>query len=179
MNTGLISMRYAKALLLAGLDRKDLAEVLYDNSINFYKILNESTEFDAFLKNPVINDDQKKKFIRKTFGKNFHDFMLNFIDIIIDNKREKLITDIFRNFLTIYRKLLGIKNVTVVTAIPISDKYKDEILKILEKRLKAKIELECKVNSDIIGGLIIVVDDKQADGSIAGELRALKKKMMI
>ena len=172
-------MRYAKALLQAGKENAGLSDVLYDNGTEFYKVLEESSEFNDFLKSPVINGDKKKEFIRNTFGKNFNSMMLNFIDLIIDNKREKFVGNIFWDFLNIYRESLGIKNVTVITAIPVESKYKDDILKIIEKRLDAKVELTCKVDPEVIGGLIIVVDNKQADGSIVGELRALKKKMMI
>ena len=179
MNTGIISMRYAKALLHAGTEKKGLLDKLYDNGIEFYTVLKESSEFDAFIKDPVTYGDKKKEFVRKAFSKNFHDIMLNFIDLIIDNNRENLINNIFFDFFNIYRENLGIKNVTVITAVPIESKYKNEILKIIEYRLNAKVELECKVDPEVIGGLVIVVDDKQADGSIVGELRALKKKMMI
>ena len=179
MNTGLVSMRYAKALLQAGIENKEISDVLYQNSTEFFNVLEGSSEFNDFLKSPVINGDKKKQFIRNTFGNNFHGMMMNFINLIIDNRREKLINNIFWDFLNIYRENLGIKNVKVITAIPVESKYKDEILKTIEKRLNAEVELECKVNPEVIGGLIIVVDDKQADGSIVGELRALKKKMMI
>jgi F-type H+-transporting ATPase subunit delta len=86
--------------------------------------------------------------------------------------------DIFRNFIDLYRKQSGIKNVTLITAIPIDKKKKKDILKILGQRLNSKVELECKVDNGIIGGVVIIADDKQADGSIAGELRELRKKMM-
>lgn len=176
MNTGLISIRYAKALLQTGIE-KELLGVLYENGTNIFALLKEVPELDDFLKNPVIKSAQKKQFIRKTFDK-FNILMLNFIDVIIDNKREKLINDIIRNFLDLYRKECGIKNVTVITAINIEDSYRQEILDVLGQQLKTRVELECKVDDEIIGGLVIIVDDKQADGSIAGELRALKKKMM-
>jgi len=176
MNTGLISIRYAKALLQTGIE-KELLNLLYENSTNIFTVLKEVPELDDFLKNPVIKSEQKKQFIRKTFN-NFHELMLNFINVIIDNKREKLIKDIFRNFLELYRKECGIKSITVITAISIADNYKKEILDVLGQQLKTKVELECKVDDEIIGGLVIIVDDKQADGSIAGELRALRKKMM-
>lgn len=176
MNTGLISIRYAKALLQTGIEKEKL-DVLYANGTNFFMLLKELSELENFIKNPVIKDAQKKQFIRTTFSK-FHEIMLNFIDVIIDNRREKLIEDIFRNFLDLYRKESGIKNITVITAIPVDDNYQKEILNFLKEQLNSKIELECKVNEEILGGLVIIVDDKQADGSIAGELRSLRKKMM-
>ena len=178
MNRGLISMRYAKALLQIGQEKENLRQTLYDNAAYFYEALNETAEFDVFIKNPVIKDNHKKELLRNVFGKIFDNTMLNFIEVIIQNKREHLINDIFLNFLTLYRKQQGIRNITVVTAISIADNYKNEMRKILIEKLNANIELECKTNPDIIGGLLIVVDDKQADGSIAGELRELKKKMM-
>ena len=179
MNRGLISMRYAKALLQIGQEKGNLQHILYDNATNFCNVLDETTEFNNFLKNPVIKDNQKKILVRNTFGNMFDQTMLNFIEIIIDNKREHFINDIFRNFLYIYRKQKGIKNIKVVTAIPIDNNYKSKVREILEQKVNAKIELECKIDPDIIGGLVVVIDhDKQADGSIAGEIRELKKKMM-
>ncbi|MCL2073529.1 MAG: ATP synthase F1 subunit delta [Marinilabiliaceae bacterium] len=178
MNRGLISTRYAKALLQIGQEQGNLQHFLYDNATKFYNALNDTAEFDVFIKNPIIKDAQKKSMVRSVFGKMFNETMLNFIEIIIENRREMLINDIFRNFLYLYRQQQGIKSVTVVTSISIDDNYKNQIRKILEKKLDAEIELECKVDADIIGGLIIIIDDKQADGSIAGELRELKKKMI-
>ncbi|MDR2928579.1 MAG: ATP synthase F1 subunit delta [Cytophagaceae bacterium] len=171
-------MRYAKALLQAGLANNTL-DALYGNGSNFYEVLNKSTDFDAFLKNPIISGEARKKFIRKVFGTSFHGMMLNFINIIIDNRREKLIGMIFLDFINLYRESKGIKTVKVITAIPVDDEYRNEIGEVIEKRLNAKIELECKVDAETIGGLVIMVDDRLADGSVAGELRALKKKMMI
>jgi len=124
MNTGLVSIRYAKALLQTGIEKKELAEVFYNQANNFFLILNESKEFDDFIKNPVIKKSQKKQTVRHIFS-SFHEILLNFIEVIIDNQREKLITDIFRDFLDMYRKYAGIKNITVYTAISFDNKYKN------------------------------------------------------
>ena len=49
---------------------------------------------------------------------------------------------------------------------------------ILEKELGAKIELSAKVNPELIGGMILRVDDKQYDASVLTQLKKLKQKML-
>jgi len=122
MNTGLISVRYAKALMQIGLETKNVSEILYQNGTNFYEILNEAPDVEDFFKNPIVKAKQKKEFVKEAFGNKFHEIMVNFIGVVIDNKRERLINDIFRNFLDIHRKQQGIKSVKVLTAISIDDK---------------------------------------------------------
>jgi F-type H+-transporting ATPase subunit delta len=48
----------------------------------------------------------------------------------------------------------------------------------LGKELNAKIELEGKVNPEIIGGLILRVDDKQFDSSVNTKLKKIKQHLL-
>lgn len=179
MNTGLISMRYAKAFFQLGVSQHDLQERLYCDSQIIMDSLKESVELVAFLKNPVIRSDVKKRSLRQVFKTVLHDITLKFLDLVIENNRETLLGNILLDFRDLYRKQKGWKSVTVITATPVDASFKDEIRQLIELQIHGKIELECKVNEDIMGGLIVMVDGKQADGSIAGKLRNLKKKILI
>lgn len=48
----------------------------------------------------------------------------------------------------------------------------------MEKELAAKIELSTQVNPDIIGGMILRLDDKQYDASIATQLKKVKQTLL-
>ena len=179
MNTGLISMRYAKALFQLGLSQPDLQERLYHDSQIIMDSLKESIDLVAFLKNPVIKSDVKKRSVRQVFTNVLHDKTLRFLDVVIENNREALFINILMDYRELYRKEKGWRSVTVITAAPVDASFKDEIRQTIEQQLHGKVELECKVNEDIMGGLIVMVDGKQADGSITGKLRNLKKKLLI
>lgn len=179
MNTGLISIRYAKAFFQLGIGQHDLQERLYHDSQFIMETLKGSTELVAFLKNPVIKSDVKKRSVRQVFTNILHDKTLRFLDLVIENNRETLIINILMDYRELFRNERGWKSVTVITAAPVDASFKNEIRQTVEQQLHGKIELECKVNEDIMGGLIVMVDGKQADGSISGKLRNLKRKLLI
>lgn len=179
MNTGLISMRYANALFQLGCDQEGLLSQLYNDCRSLYNTLKDSEELVTFLKNPVVKASVKKKFMRSNFRGHLHEKTLKFIELVIDNSREMLFRNILLDFMDVYRAHNGVRSVTLITAVPVDDAFKGQIVNIIEERLSGKIELDCKVDKGILGGLVIMVDGKQADGSIAGKLRAMKKKMML
>jgi len=172
-------MRYAKALFQLGISQYDLQERLYHDSQIIMDSLKESIELVAFLKNPVIKSDVKKRSVRQVFTNVLHDKTLRFLDLVIENNREALFINILMDYRELYRKEKGWRSVTVITATPVDALFKDEIRQTIEQQLHGKVELECKVNKDIMGGLIVMVDGKQADGSITGKLRNFKKKLLI
>ena len=83
--------------------------------------------------------------------------------------------DISSSFIRLYKKLNNIKEVTVITAIPLDDDLKKEVVNFANKENKSTIELVEKVDKNIIGGTIIRMDDKQLDASISSKLKSLKQ----
>ncbi len=179
MNNGLISIRYANALFRLGQTHEGLLDILYNDCNNVYYSLKESEELRLFLRNPVIKPGIKKSFFRKGVKTLLNDFTLKFIDLVINNNREKLLQSMILDFTDLYRKYKGIKHVTIICAVAVDESFKEKISGIIEQQLNCKVELDWKVDEAILGGLVVMIDGKQADGSIAGKLRALKKKMMI
>lgn len=179
MNTGLIAMRYANALFQLGAQHEDLLTRFYNDCNFLLKTLTGSDELVIFLRNPVVKPSVKKKFMRQNFHTFFHESSLKFMDLVIENNREMLFSNIIIDFMTLYRNHRGVKSVTVTTAIPVDESFKSKIIGVIEEKLKVKVELNCKVDEGIIGGLVVMIDGKQADGSIAGKLRAMKKKLLL
>lgn len=178
MNTGLISMRYANALFQLSHNQEELLDRLHHDSQVLLDSLVHSKELVSFLRNPVIKMSVKKSFLRSVFQKSFHERTLSFLDVVINNNREILLRNILMDFADIYRKHKGLKSVTLITAVPVDDSFAKQMGQVIGERLNAKIALDCKVNEDLMGGVVVIVDGKQADGSVAGKLRAMKKKLL-
>jgi F-type H+-transporting ATPase subunit delta len=179
MNASLIAVRYASALFQLGKDNALLLERLYADCSFLLASMRESEELTQFLVNPVIKPGIKKKMLHNIFEKQLDSYSIRFLDLLIDNNREHLFENALIDFIDMYRSHMGIKSVTVVTAVAIDDEFKQQISRVIEAHFKCKVELECKVDEEILGGLILMIDGKQVDGSITGQLRAMKKKMMI
>ncbi len=179
MNASLIAVRYASALFQLGKEDALLLDRFYADCSFLLASLREPGELSHFLESPVVKPGVKKKALHNVLSKQLDPFFMRFLDLIIDNNREHLLENVLIDFIDLYRNHKAIKSVTVVTAVPVDGDFRQEIRKVIESHFKCQVELECKVNADILGGLVLMMDGKQVDGSVTGQLRAMKKKMMI
>lgn len=104
-----------------------------------------------------------------------HKLIKDFIKILIRKNQINLISKILIEFEKHWNGQRGVKKVEVTTAQPITNKkiITDE----LNKHLQRQIELEEKVDKEIIGGLIIKYDDILIDGSVRKRLAMARQKL--
>jgi F-type H+-transporting ATPase subunit delta len=173
----LIRVRYAKAFFQAAKEKKLLGELKSDIE-NILSICTNSPEFIGLLNSPVVKTKQKTDLISRIFKSQVNDLTLRFLILITENKREAEIPGICRNFLEMTRKDQNIKSATLITADEISSETTEKIRKIVEKETGAGIELTSRVNPDLIGGLILRIDDKQYDSSVATQLKKIRQQLL-
>ena len=173
----LIRVRYAKAFFQTAKDKNMLGQFKTDIETVF-DVCNNSPEFIYLLNSPVIKSSKKAELIETIFKTAVNQLTLNFLLLITQNKRETEIPGICRNFLELTRKDQNIKTATLVTANEIIPAVTEKIKTIIEKELKARVELSTKVNPDMIGGIILRVDDKQYDASVASQLKKIKQQLL-
>jgi F-type H+-transporting ATPase subunit delta len=173
----LIRVRYAKAFFQIAKEKNMLVQLKTDIE-TIFGVCNNSPEFMYFLNSPVIKSSKKAELLENIFKTSVNQDTLNFLLLITHNKRETEIPGICRNFLELTRKDQNIKTATLVTASEIMPTVTEKIKAIIEKELKARVELSTKVNPDMIGGIILRVDDKQYDASVATQLKKIKQQLL-
>ncbi|MEZ5104246.1 MAG: ATP synthase F1 subunit delta [Draconibacterium sp.] len=177
MDQSAISVRYAKAFFATAKEKK-LLDVLKSDIQLVLETCDKSTDFILLLESPVVKSSKKSKLITSVFEGKVHELTMNFLMLIVENKREVYIPGICRNFLALCRKDQNIKSAVLITANEMSEKTIEKVGKLLEKELKTKVELSTQVNEDIVGGLIIRLEDTQFDASVATQIRKIKQKLL-
>ncbi|OQY26983.1 MAG: ATP synthase F1 subunit delta [Candidatus Cloacimonetes bacterium 4572_55] len=187
MNTKLAKI-YAKALFDAAVAAGDLNAVLDDLQL-VVSIGASSEELRHFLNLPQIPTNAKKNAIHRIFEKiNKYtikgqrrqiELVQNFVILLIDKARQYLLPQILTEFNNLVDEYKGILEVYVTTAIPLSTPIERRLTKKLEKLTSKRIVLHKKVNSNILGGVILRIKDLQIDGSIASGLRQLRDKIVV
>lgn len=177
MSISAIRVRYAKAFFSLAKEKKML-DTLKTDIQKVFDVCTQSPEFINLLESPVVKTSKKAELITEIFKSNINTLTLNFLLLITNNKRESYIPDICRNFLELTRKDQNIKSAVIVTASEINIKIINKIKVFLEKELNATIELNCKTDPEIIGGLILRIDDRQYDSSVATQLRKIKQLLL-
>jgi F-type H+-transporting ATPase subunit delta len=177
MDLSKISVRYAKALYLIGKE-KDLLDQMKNDIVLISGNMSSVPDFKSVIESPVIKPSQKIKAVNLIFKGQIQELTLNFLNILIKNKREDSLAGICRRFLDIYSKEKGIKTALITTAIDIDQNISKVLSEILAKEFNAKIEIEYKQNPDILGGYILKVGDQQFDASVANSLRKIKQALV-
>ncbi len=81
-----------------------------------------------------------------------------------------------------YRRLLnehqGRVQVDVTSAVPLQDGQRDRIATALRRIVDKDIELVTHIDPSILGGLVLMVEDKLIDGSTRARLRGLRRNMI-
>jgi F-type H+-transporting ATPase subunit delta len=177
MDESTLTVRYSKALFALAKEEDELLSLKNDMEL-VLDVCKNSVEFVNFLKSPVIKDSEKFRVITLIFKDRVNYFTLNFFRIIINNNRETLVPSVCRHVLTLIRHEKGIKSVILTTAKEIDENILKKLTGILERELGGKVELTNRINPKIIGGIILQIDDKQYDESIATKLKQLKQQLL-
>lgn len=176
MNESQISVRYAKALFRSASEKQVLSRVYKD--MDLLSDTCRLNDFQFMLALPVLQASQKIKLVQSIFENYLSDISMAMINLVIVNKREIYLPGIARNFGDLYRKAMGIRKASLVTAQPVDDSAIKGIKQLIAKTYKSDIELTSLVNRDVIGGFVLTIEDRQYDASVATNLRKIKKQLL-
>ncbi len=175
MNNPRLNIRYAQSIFDLALER-DEVEIVRDSMKWIASVCNDNPELVAMLKSPVINADKKLAVFQKLFVPELDKLTMGFVEIVIRKKREKHIHNIALKFEDLYLEYKNIRKALVISAVPLTETLRKEIKQMLEEETKGQIVMEEKVKPEIIGGLIIQLDDLLFNDSIHHKLEKLRKE---
>ena len=170
-----VAGRYAQSLLELSQEQKSVDAVLKDMAA-FIEVANDNQEFTAFLNNPIIKADKKTAVLDKVFP-SFQELSRKFVHLLAKNRREMLLPLIAEDYIAKVNADRGIVPVLLTSAVKLDESVKQSILEKLSKAIKGEIELEEKVDEDLIGGFVVRMGDTRIDASVSNQLNELKQRL--
>lgn len=175
MSNHRVAYAYAKSLMELAIERGQLEEV-YQDFLHLAKLARSNRDLELAMKNPIIPSDKKLKVLKALFAtRGATDTTMSFFEIISRKNRENVLTDIAKEFQAQYNLHHNIQVAEVTTATKITDDQRAEFTKVVIEITGFKtVELVEKINTELIGGFILRVNDLQLDESLSSKLRILK-----
>ncbi len=170
-----VSHRYAKSLIDLSIERNSLEDVNGDMSM-LSDAIGNNRDLDLLLKSPVIRQDKKEAVIKAVFAEQLTELSMLFIEILLRKKREALLGPIADSFVRQYKRHKGIITAHITTAFQLNDELRNKVRKVVAGAYSGQIDLVEYVDENIIGGIVIRVEDKQMDASVARKIRELKQE---
>ena len=177
MNRSLIAVRYAKALFKLAIEQDNVEQIHTDIAL-LQQYCEEAEGFTEMLVSPVIKPDKKKQMFHEVLEGQIDISTLHLLDLLVDNNREALLTDINRHFISLFKANKGIKEVALYMAVAMDQAHIDQLESFLKEQFKAPIELSIKIKPELLGGFILTVDGKMVDASISSKLKQIKKELL-
>lgn len=175
MNTGLIPVRYATALLDFANAGK-LQDSVYLETKAITKSYFQFNELRTVLDNPVLAKAEKRKIIILAAGGNVSKPFEKFLDLLLENNRENHLFSIALKYIDLFRKQKNIHYGKLTTASPINAAIEKKLMAMIENTTGGTIEMEKIIDPEILGGFMFEVDFVRWDASISGQLRRIKKE---
>ncbi|MFY7901177.1 MAG: ATP synthase F1 subunit delta [Chitinophagaceae bacterium] len=172
-----LAHRYAKSLVDLSVERNQL-EVVYADMQYLQAVCKASKDFVNVLISPIIHADKKEAIINAVTKTNISDLSNAFIKLLVSKGREADLQEIAHSFITQYNNIKNIHTVKLTTAIPISDSLKQSLEAKVNSTVTGTVQLETKVNEQLIGGFVLEVGNKLVDASILRDLNDVKKQFL-
>ncbi len=164
---------YAQALMSVA-QSNNLVDRFGEDIASLLNLLQNSNELQQFLQSPVVQADAKKAVLRQIGGDQIHPFLMNFLMILVDRRRILFLEGILKQFQTLLRKLKQTVLAEVTSAIELTDAQRQSVAEKVKAMTGAsEVELETKLDPDLIGGVIIKVGSQLIDASLRGQLRRI------
>lgn len=164
---------YAEALMSIA-QSNDLVDRFGEDTNSLLELLNNSDELQEFLTSPVVSADAKKTVLRQIGGEQLHPYLMNFLMVLVDRRRIVFLEGILNQFQERLRQLRQTVLAQVTSAVELTDAQRQAVTEKVKAMTNAQsVELDAKIDPDLIGGVIIKVGSQVIDASLRGQLRRI------
>ena len=100
------------------------------------------------------------------------------VRLLVKNGRLEDVRFVFRSFIGMYYRSRGIEVARLTTVVP-AEGLERKLRSVLEKQLGCEVLLETSVDPDLLGGFTLEVGDYLLDGSVRRQIEAIRRQFVI
>ena len=167
MDIGVISVRYARALLKSATDAK-IEDAVYTEMQQLAKSYVEVPQLRFTIDNPMLSKEKKEALLLTAVGKKPSELTKAFME-----DRESVMQFIANSYVTLYRQQKNVIRGRLITAAAVSPATEQKMRQMVESKTNGTVEFETEVNPDIIGGFILEYDTFRMDASVKAKLNSI------
>ncbi len=165
--------RYARALLRLAEQAGNVEQVQADLDL-VAAILEQEPQIARALDHPLLTPAQKKDLLRRALEDHLQPVTLDYLEMLIDKRRTKLLPAIRDVFRSTYEDHLGVVPAQVASAVPLSATELASVRRSLQRLFGAQPIITTEIDPEIIGGVRARVRNTVIDGTIRGALGKMR-----
>ncbi len=178
MDIGIVSSRYAKALLRFANESKEAKQV-YAEMQQLATSFTSVPMLAAALQTPTLTKERKEMLLiaAANTGQEVSASTRKFVNLCVSQRRENIMQFIATSFSAQYETANNVISGSLILARPVSEKLAERIKAIVEARTQKTVEMKVSINPEIKGGFILQYGDNRMDASLKGQLEHLRRNL--
>ena len=134
----------------------------------------EEPGFLRLLSAPNISKEERCKILDDSFRDRVNPYLLNFMKILTEKGYARHFADCCKGYKEQYNDDHGIITVTAVSAVALNQEQKDKLSVKLGRITGKTIELQNRVDPEVLGGIRLDYDGKRVDGTVQNRLESVR-----
>lgn len=169
--------RYATALYEFAEEQHALNEVIAEAE-GLLKIISENETLRNVLNNPSLDTVQSKAIMAELMNHcGFSQILQNFVGVVANNRRLADLKSFLMAFFALVNLRRGITAAEVITASPLTDMQRAQLKDRFFQAGYNKVDIQERIDSKILGGIIVRIGSKLYDASLQSRLNRLYNVM--
>ncbi|MDP4530175.1 F0F1 ATP synthase subunit delta [Alkalimonas delamerensis] len=165
-----IARPYAKAAFDYAVEQKQLAD--WQQMLTFAAEVAKDPQMIAFLGSNSTAETQANLF-NQVCADQLTQPVQNLIRLMAENKRLQALPEVLVHFAELKNDHEREVLVDVTSAKPLDAAAQEKLVAALSKRLERNVKLNCSVDPNVVGGMLMQAGDLVIDGSVRGKLDRL------
>ena len=170
-------MTYATPLFELAVEENSVESYASDFKL-IQEIVVDDQEVFSFFTHFNIDKDVKKATLDEAFKENVSIYILNFLKLLVDKNRMHSLPEIAEAFHELMNQYLGIEEGIVYATMPLDESEISRLEEVLSKRMNKTVHLTLQIDSSLIGGIKVVINDHVIDGTIKNKMTLLKQELL-
>lgn len=173
-----LAAKYAQAIYELSVEKNMLDQVEQELEL-VTSTIGKYSELSTLIYHPRVLVQAKKDTLKKIFGQEIADFVLKFLMLLVDKRRETILPAIIREYVTLANEARNVVEAEVTAAMPLEQGQDIALINKLSLVTGGKkIVLNVQIDKAIIGGVIVKIGDKLIDGSVLRQLEIMKNTLL-
>src|SRR5574344_483685 len=155
MDIGIVSVRYARALLKSSIDAK-IENKVYHEMITLAKSYIEVPDLKKTIDNPMLANDKKQELIEPACGGNVSPLTHRFVTLVLKELRVNFLQFMANSYISLYRQQQNITRGKLITAVAVNSATEQKMKQLVESKTRGTVEFVSVEYSDVHRDLISV-----------------------
>jgi F-type H+-transporting ATPase subunit delta len=170
--------RLYAAVMLRVAEEQGQAEALEEELAGLVSHLDRNPEFQQFLTSPLIQEGPHVEVIEKAFRGRASDLLVDSLQVIGRKGRLGSLRAVATEYRRALRHLRGGMDVHIRTAVPLTDALRARLSDAITAAVDRKPTLIEHVDPSLVAGVVIELEGRKVDASLASRLHQLTEALL-